>query len=76
MHHVDIPAATWAVFTHRGLVQELDRTVSYIYATWLPRSRHRHTLGPDLELYDQRWHPTDASSIMRYAVPITAQAPP
>jgi AraC family transcriptional regulator len=73
MDVTEVPAATWAVFTHRGLAAEIDRTVSYIYATWLPRSGHRHTLGPDLELYDERWHRTSASSIMRYAIPIVPE---
>ncbi len=43
-----LPAARYARFTHRGRVQELDRTVNYIYSSWLARAGMRHTYGADL----------------------------
>ncbi len=65
-----IPAGQYAVFEHRGPTRTLDRTVDYIYATWLARSRLRHTWGPDLELYGPRWSPTGTDSVMHYAIPV------
>jgi AraC family transcriptional regulator len=65
-----VPAATYAVFAHRGLPSELHRTVNYIYASWLLRSKMRHTYGPDLELYGQDYIPDSVRSIIRYAIPV------
>lgn len=33
-----IPARTYAVFTHKGRLMELQKTYDYIYKTWLPAS--------------------------------------
>lgn len=71
MTAIQIPAATYARFEHRGAAPTVDRTVSYAYATWLLRSGRRHTGGPDLEIYDARYHPTDASSVLIYSIPVT-----
>jgi AraC family transcriptional regulator len=68
---VEIPAATYARFEHRGRAEDIDRTVSYAYSTWLMRSGRRHTYGPDLEIYDSRYHPTDEGSVFAYAIPVT-----
>ena len=55
MQAVTVPAGRYAFFEHRGAAADLDRTVSHAYATWLLRSGHRHTGGPDLEVYDHRY---------------------
>ena len=69
-----VEASTYAVFTHRGLATSVDHTVDYIYSTWLARSDFRHTYGIDLEIYDERWHPTSEASVMEYAIPVVRQA--
>lgn len=65
-----VPGGTYAVFEHRGKAIDVDQTVNYIYGTWLATSDYRHTCTPDLEIYDHRWHPTSATSVMLYAVPV------
>ena len=72
MEVVDVPAATYARFEHRGPAPAVDHTVSYAYSTWLMRSPWRHSGGPDLEIYDRRYHPTDAASVLEYALPVVA----
>ncbi|MBL8944339.1 MAG: AraC family transcriptional regulator [Myxococcales bacterium] len=72
MEAVHVPAATYARFEHHGPAPAVDHTVSYAYSTWLMRSPWRHTGGPDLEIYDGRYHPTDAASVFEYALPIVA----
>jgi AraC-like DNA-binding protein/predicted transcriptional regulator YdeE len=67
---IEVPAGTYARFEHRGEAQAIDRTVSYAYSTWLLQSGHQHSGGPDLEFYDHRYHPTDPSSVIGYALPI------
>jgi AraC family transcriptional regulator len=67
---MELPASTYARFTHRGAAQNIDATVNYIYSSWLLSGGHSHTLGPDLEIYDSQYHPTEETSVMYYAIPI------
>jgi AraC family transcriptional regulator len=71
MVRYDLPAATYARFTHRGPAADIDLTVNYVYSTWLARSGRRHTYGPDLEIYGEGYHPTDPASVMGYAIPVS-----
>ena len=74
MAAIDIPASTYARFTHRGAAQNVDATVNYIYGSWLVSAGRSHTLGPDLEIYGAQYHPTSEQSVMHYAVPVHAPA--
>ena len=67
---VQVPPATYARFAHRGEAKNIDRTVNYIYSTWLPQSGKRHTNGPDLEIYGSEWHATSPDSVLYYAIPV------
>jgi AraC family transcriptional regulator len=70
MQRVDLAASTYACFEHRGEATAVDRAVSYAYSTWLIQSGYQHTGGADLEIYDDRWHPTSPSSVLGYALPV------
>jgi AraC family transcriptional regulator len=70
MSAIDIPASTYAKFSHRGAASKIDNTVNYIYSSWMLGSEHRHNYGPDLEIYNHLYHPTSDDSTMYYAVPI------
>jgi AraC family transcriptional regulator len=70
MVHLTLPAARYARFAHRGLVANLDRTVNYIYATWLGRAGLRHTYGADLEIYGPEYVPDAEQSVISYAIPV------
>ena len=74
MVSVEIPAATYAKFTHKGEVKNINNTVNYIYSSWLLQSGMRHTYGADLEFYGSDYHPVSDKSIMHYAIPIKPQA--
>lgn len=65
-----LPASTWATFSHRGAVADLDHTVNYVYACWLLQSGRTHTYGADLEVYDERFDPGSPDSIVDYAIPL------
>jgi AraC family transcriptional regulator len=65
-----LPAARYARFAHRGSVAHVDRTVNYIYSSWLARAGMRHTYAADLESYDARYHPTSDDSLLHYAIPV------
>lgn len=68
--NLELPAERYAIFEHRGYAKAIDRTVDYVYSTWLVRSGHQHTWGPDLELYGPQWSADGAESVMHYAIPI------
>ena len=70
MEVLTVPGGTYATFEHRGPIVGLDRTVNYIYAAWLPNSGWRHTYGPDLEIYDDRYEASSPHSVIQYAIPI------
>ena len=70
MHRAEIPAATWALFEHRGPVDLLDHTVSYVYGAWLAQTDWRHTWGPDLEIYGHDYLPDSPESVIRYGIPV------
>ncbi len=67
---IRLPASKYALFTHRGPVGGLDRTVDYIYSSWLARSGLRHTYGADIESYGPDYRPDSDESVVRYAIPV------
>jgi len=67
---MEVPAARYARFTHRGPAGTIDRTVNYIYSTWLTQSGMRHTYGPDLEIYGSDYSDGGSESVMGYAIPV------
>lgn len=74
MVQLEIPEATYAVFTHRGDPATLDHTVNYIYSTWLLQSGMRHSYGADLEIYGSEYAAGSETSVMYYAIPIVDDA--
>jgi AraC family transcriptional regulator len=70
MVSVEIPAARYAKFAHKGPARNMDHTVNYIYSSWLLQSGYRHTYGPDLEFYGAEYHPVSESSVIYYAIPV------
>ena len=70
MRVLELPRTRYARFSHRGPAEELDRTVSYAYATWLAGSGLRHSGGADLEIYGAEYHPTSPDSLIEYAIPL------
>jgi len=76
MVQLELAADDYATFEHRGNPDELDRTVNYIYSSWLPRSKKWHTQGPDLEIYGSAYLAGSKESVMHYAIPIGDKAPP
>ncbi len=67
---LEIPASTYAKFTHKGPVKNLDNTVNYIYSSWLLKSGKKQGSGADIEIYAADYHPTSNKSVIHYAIPI------
>jgi AraC family transcriptional regulator len=65
-----IPAATYAVFLHRGPIEGIAATVREIYRVWLPQSPYKHADIADIELYDSRFQCEGPDSEMEYWISI------
>ncbi len=69
-----IPPATFAVFLHRGPIQNIAATCRAIYRQWLPASPYEHAGLADIELYDHRFCSDGDDSEMEYWVSIRSKA--
>lgn len=65
-----IPAATYAVFVHRGPIHAIAETVRQIYREWLPQSGYQHAQIADIELYDRRFDCESSNSELEYWISI------
>lgn len=70
MTSVEIPAATYAKFKHKGQFDTLNNSVNYIYSSWLFESGHRHNYAADLEIYGAEYNPASDDSIIYYTIPL------
>jgi AraC family transcriptional regulator len=69
-----IPKTKYAVFTHKGSLDVLPRTVSYIWGTWIPKNieTYGQSAGLDFELYDSRFEAHSRSGEFDIYVPVSA----
>jgi predicted transcriptional regulator YdeE/DNA-binding transcriptional MerR regulator len=51
-----VPAQTYAVFTHKGSVSNIGKTMERIYGEWLPQNSLKAAKGIDFELYGDRFY--------------------
>ena len=67
-----IPEQRYAEFKHTGQVEveHFNRTISYIYSSWLLRSNMKHTYGADVETYGPEFNYQSDDSVVYYAVPV------
>ncbi len=72
MCKVVLPESRYARFVHRGDPLGLDRTVNYVYSTWLAQSGYSHSNGADLEIYGEGYIPGSDDSVIHYAIPIAS----
>ncbi len=66
----DIPAGTYACFTHRGPVARFGETINYAFGSWLPRSRYVHRDSPNLDRHDERFGDGGEACEFEYLVPV------
>ena len=70
MDRVHIPAGRYAVFTHRGHVSDLPKTVYTIWNTALSEHGLNPKPVPDFELYDQRFDVTTGRGDIEIWIPV------
>jgi len=54
---LDIPAGSYAGWTHEGHISEIVETWDRIWNTWMKETGLTHRPGYDFEVYDGRWNP-------------------
>jgi AraC family transcriptional regulator len=70
---VEVEAQDYAVFTHKGSLDNLRDTMAYIWGTWLPESKFTSPSNPDFELYGERFNPTIESSELDIYIPVVGK---
>ncbi len=70
LDHYEVPAAEYAVFTHKGTLDHIGDTMNYIFGEWLELSGCELADTPDFERYDQRFNPETGTGEMEVWVPI------
>lgn len=69
-----IPALTYAAFTHRGALNTLHQTYEAIYQDWLPQSGYELAAQLDMEVYDERFKDFSPDSELDLYVPVKKKA--
>jgi len=70
MEGYEVEHQQYAVFTHRGPLDQLSNTLAYIGGTWLPQSGYHLRLTPSFELYDKRFNPDHEESEFDTYIPV------
>ncbi len=65
-----IPSGEYAVFTHKGSVENLHTIFPFIYKEWLPHSEYKQRAEYDLEWYDERFKGMSPDSEIDVLVPV------
>lgn len=71
MDHVDIPAGRYAVFTHKGHISDLPKSVYTIWNQSLPDLELTPEQRPDFERYDDRFDPETGRGAVEIWIPVS-----
>lgn len=66
----DVPAGTYAKFTHKGPMRNISHTMHYIFGAWLPRSGRLLGEGPEFGEYPPEYDPTSEDGEMYIYIPL------
>lgn len=66
----DLPKQLYAKFVHNGSISNLDKTLKYIWGSWLPKSNFEYEEKPSFELYPPGYNVLDPNSKMALHIPI------
>jgi AraC-like DNA-binding protein/predicted transcriptional regulator YdeE len=70
MQTVRIPQNTYALFTHRGSIAEIESTYDLIYGNWLPLSTYSPTMDLDIIVVDDRFKGLSPDNEIDILIPI------
>lgn len=63
----------YARFKHKGPVATLERTLKYVWGSWLPKSGYEYVAKPDFELYSDGFNDADPENILYIFIPIATE---
>ncbi len=66
---LSIPEKTYAIFKHKGLMKEFNKTYRKVINEWLPQSEYIQD-GNILELYNEEFKMNSKDSVMYIYVPV------
>lgn len=66
----ELPEQLYAKFIHKGSIANLDKTLKYIWGSWLPKSKYDYLERPDFELYPPGYNVMDPASEMALHIPV------
>lgn len=66
----ELPEQLYAKFIHKGSISNLDKTLKYIWGSWLPKSKYEYEEKPDFELYPSGYNVMDPECEMALHIPI------
>lgn len=69
---IDIPANTYAVFTHHGLMSEMPMALRYIWQVWVPRCGYELADAPDFEIYTENFDNQPMAEKVEIYIPVQA----
>ncbi|MGB5745937.1 MAG: AraC family transcriptional regulator [Desulfobacterales bacterium] len=70
MKTVRLPENTYALFTHRGPISEIELTYDRIYGNWLPLTNYTPTMDLDIIVVDHRFSVQGTDSEVDILIPI------
>lgn len=68
MESFSFPAGELAKFTHKGSPAGIEKTIKYIFGTWLPSSKRKLREGLELEIYPAGYNPQDPNAQFEYCL--------
>ncbi len=66
METLELSGGTYAVFLHRGLPSEFQKTIQYIFAKWLPSTQYHLDHRPHFEVLGEKYknnHPDSEEEV-------------
>ena len=70
----ELPEQLYAKFIHQGSISDLDKTLKYIWGSWLPKSDYEYEEKPDFELYPPNYNVMDPGCEMALHIPVRLKA--
>ncbi len=70
MKTVNVPENDYALFTHKGSIDQIELTYDLIYGTWLPYSEYKPVMDLDIIVVDSRFSGQNGNSEVDILVPI------
>ena len=67
---VEVQPQRYAVFKHKGALDQLPQTFQYIWQTWLPQSGQQAADAPEFERYSEDFNPKANTGTLEIWLPL------